>query len=120
LHTPYWDILSWCKTNPRSTTQHSPTWGGWCDSWSEHPLPASVPKVPWEGNQAQDDLSWWREGKVIQKDLTFQDYRSDPFHENHILHAAGFGGCWLFFFFNVGIGFLLPARQTDLFLILNN
>lgn len=126
LHTPYWDILSWCKTHLKSTTRQSPTWGGWCDSWSEHPFPASVPKVPWKGgmaqgkgerNQAQDIPSWWREGRAIQKEPTFQDYWSGPFHENHILYAAGFRGCWLGFF-NVGIGFLLPAPQTDLFLIL--
>lgn len=60
LHTPDWDILR-CKTHLKSLTRQSPTRGGWRGSWSEHPLPTPVPRVPGEGNQAQDILSWWRE-----------------------------------------------------------
>lgn len=44
LHTPYWDILNWCKTHLKSTTWPSLTSGGWYDSWNEHPLCASAPK----------------------------------------------------------------------------
>lgn len=90
-----------------------------CGVTHEHPLAASVHKVSWKGNQVRDILSWLREGRAVQKELTFQDYRSSPFNENHLLYTAGILGCWLLGFFNVGIKFLLPVPQTDLFLILN-
>lgn len=69
-HAPYWDIFNWCKTHLKSTTRPSLTRGGWCESRTERPLPASAPELVQRESRSKCPL-WWKEQKATQKELTF-------------------------------------------------